>query len=345
MKRRLKALFRVSMALMTLGTFMLIAGLVLGGAGELSKEIKELVHMVRVGVSETVERIPMLETITNYSGFTLVVDMNKDEVSLDINEQYETFSGDCADLSLADVSEVKNLDISVLSGTVTILPSENGQYGFESFQAEEFQCYVSQGTLYLSAFPKKIGKADQDAEIILYVPADAVLDKVLLFGSGQQLIVDTPLEGGTLNISAICGTNRFSKELMFQDVTATVGIGSFYMERLVCDDLKLEVSTADAQINSIETDGVEVSLGMGNVKLEGCIAGNILLNCGMGHLDMVLEGTQDAYNYDISGSAESVRIGSDVLSGMVMERWIDNGSDKTLTLSCAMGSVQIEFKE
>lgn len=346
MKRRLKSLFRISMGLMTLGTVMLIVGLLLGGAGELSKEIKDLVHVVRVGVTQTVERVPMLETITNYSGFTLVVDVNKDdEVSLDINEQYETFSGNCKDLSVADVSEVKNLDISVLTGTVTILPSESGQYGFESFNAEEFQCYVAQDTLYLSAFPKKIGKADQDAEIVLYVPADAMLDKVLVFGSGQQLIVDAPLEGNTLNISAICGTNRFTKDLIFHDVTATVGIGSFYMERLVCDNLKLEVSTADAEIKYVETTDIEASLGMGNLKMEGCTTGDVSLNCGMGHLDMILEGTQEAYNYDISGSAESVQIGSDVLSGMVMERWIDNGAEKKITLSCAMGSVEIEFYE
>ena len=345
MKRRLKALFRISMGFMTLGTIMLIVGLLLGGAGELSREIKSLVHVVRVGVSETVERIPMLETITNFNGFTLVIDVNKDEVSVEVNEQYETFSGNYSDLFVAQISEVRNMDISVLNGTVKIMPSENDYYGIESFDAEEFQCYVTEDTLYLSAFPKKIGKTEPEAEIILYVPQQAEFDKVLLFSSGEEVIVDSRLAGNTLNISAICGMNSFEQDVEFQDVTITAGIGSFNVERLQCDDLKLEVSSADVELNSLETNAVVANLGMGNLKLSGHIAGDIMLNCGMGHMELNLTDSQTAYNYDISGSAESVQIGTDTLTGLMMERWIDNGAEKKITLSCAMGSVKIDFTE
>ena len=95
----------------------------------------------------------------------------------------------------------------------------------------------------------------------------------------------------------------------------------------------------------MEAGSVQMRLGMGTITLQGVTSQDITANCGMGHLEMVLCDSQDSYNYDISGSAESVRIGTDTLAGMVMERWIDNGSDKAITLSCAMGSVEITFKE
>lgn len=341
MKRRLKSLFRLAGGFVILGTVMIIIGLLFGGAGELSKEVKELVHVARIGVSETVERIPLLESITNINGFTLVVD--RDEVSVEVNEQYETLSGDYSDYSIASVAEVKNLDISVTNGICTILPSDNEYFGVESRNAEEFQCYVSGDTLYLSIFPRDFGEKSENAEIVLYVPEGVECNKVLMFCSGEQVMVDTELKGNELNISSICGMNEFREKLVFQDVTATVGIGSFTAEEINCSDLKLEVSTAEAQIGNMEAECVEINLGMGTLSVCGTTSGDIVLNCGMGHFDMVLDDRQDSYNYDISGSAESVQIGTDTLAGMVMERWIDNGSDKQITMSCSMGSVKIEF--
>ena len=74
MRRKIKSLFKIAITCVTVGTIMVIAGLLMGGAGELSKEVTELVHLVRVGVSESVERIPLLERITNINGFTVDID-------------------------------------------------------------------------------------------------------------------------------------------------------------------------------------------------------------------------------------------------------------------------------
>lgn len=344
MKRCLKSLFRIAVSFITLGSVMIIIGLLLGGAGELSREVTELVHVMRVGVSETVERIPLLERITNVNGFTLVVDIDKEDVSVAVNKDFETITGDYSDLKLADATEVTNLNISILNGKCTILPSSNGYFGVESRGAEEYQCYVSEGTLYLSALPKDLDNSEA-AEIILYVPKQHEYGRIFLFCSAEQVAVEVPLKGEELSISSICGMNTFGGELDFEDVIATAGIGSFYIDSLVTDSLKLEVSTAEAVIEELDAGSVDINLGMGTISLQGITAGDIIVNCGMGHLEMVLCCEQEAYNYDISGSAESVQIGTDVLAGMVMERWIDNGSDKQINMSCAMGSVKIEFEQ
>lgn len=345
MKKRLKSLFKISVALVTFGAIITTVGLLLGGAGELSKEVADLVHVFRVGVSETVERIPMLERITNMNDFTLVVDVNQDGVSVEVNEAYETITGDYSDMNLATASEVENLNISIMNGACSILPSTNGNYGIESHGAEEFQCYVADGTLYLSAFPKDFGKANEDTEIILYVPEGMNYGKVLLFGSGEQMSVEVMLTGEELNISSICGENVFTTETEFENITVSAGIGSFVAEEIDAESLKLEISTAAVDVKEFTVDNLEVNLGMGSLSMQGETNGDVVLNCGMGHLEMYLLDEQDAYNYDISGSAESVQIGTDTLAGMVMERWIDNGSDKKITMSCSMGSVKIDFEE
>lgn len=343
MKRHLKSLFKVSMACITMGTIAMMVGLLLGGAGELSREVKELVHVVRTGVSETVERIPMLESLTNINGFTLVVD--KDEVSVDMNEQYETMNGDYVNIELAESSEVQNLNVSILNGTCRIVSTESGYYGVSSTDADDYQCYAENGTLYLNAFPGKFGKVEEDAEIVLYVPENVVLDKVYIFCSGDGFSGEVPLKGKELHLSSIRGDNTFYGSFEFDDVVMNIGVGSFEMNGLTAGDIKLEVSTAEAKFKELYSEGLSVNLGMGSLYIEGDIAGNVELNCGMGSLDMKLMQAQNSYNYDISGSAESVQIGTDTLAGMVMERWIDNGSQRLITLSCAMGSVKIEFAQ
>lgn len=340
MRRKIKSLFKIAITCVTVGAIMVIAGLLMGGAGELSKEVTELVHLVRVGVSESVERIPLLERITNINGFTVDID----EFSVKINEEYETIVGDYTNLSLADASEVTNMDISVFNGTCRIVPSGNDCFGVQSVGAEEFQCYVADGTLYLSVVPQDLGNKEE-SEITLYVPDGHVYQKVFLFCSAEQVEISTSLQGGELNMSSICGSNVVNGEIAFDNTTITAGIGELAVETLVADELKLEISTAEAVVGDMEAGNVEVNLGMGNLEIKGITTGDIILNCGMGHLDMALTCAQEDYNYDISGSAESVQIGTDTLAGMVMERWIDNGAERKITMSCSMGSVAIEFDE
>lgn len=340
MRRKIKSLFKIAITCVTVGAIMVIVGLLMGGAGELSKEVTELVHLVRVGVSESVERIPLLERITNINGFTVDID----EFSVKINEEYETIVGDYTNLSLADASEVTNMDISVFNGTCRIVPSGNDCFGVQSVGAEEFQCYVADGTLYLSVVPQDLGN-EEKSEITLYVPDGHTYQKVFLFCSAEQVEISTSLQGGELNMSSICGSNVVNGEIAFDNTTITAGIGELAVETLVADELKLEISTAKAVIENMAASTMEVNLGMGNLEIKGITTGDIILNCGMGHLDMDLACAQEDYNYDISGSAESVQIGTDTLAGMVMERWIDNGAERKITMSCSMGSVAIEFNE
>ena len=344
MRRRLKSLFRIAVGFVITGVIMMITGLVMGGAGELSKEVKELVHVMRVGISETVERIPLLERITDFSGFTIVVDVDREDVSVEINDAYETIEGDYYNPTVADASEVHNLDISVLNGVCHILPSENGCFGVKSSGAEQYQCYVDEDTLYLNALPKDWGKSEA-AEIILYVPENQEYENVFLFCSGDGVVADVDLKGTEMDVSSICGENGINGKVDFAEMTVTAGIGTLSVKSLYAENLKLEVGTAEVKIENMTVKDAEVNLGVGSIFMQGSFRGDMVLNCGMGSLEMVLSGKQDAYNYDISGSAESVQIGTDMLAGMMMERWIDNGSDQKIILSCAMGSVRIDFEE
>ncbi len=342
MKRRLKSLFRVAIAFVVAGITMMFVGLFFGGAKELSKEVAELVHVVRAGVSAAVERIPMLESVANINGFTLIVD--KDEVSVEVNEEYGTMEGAYSDLQIAFPSEVKELDVSILSGKCEIRPSANGCFGIESSEGQEFQCYVEEETLYVSVFPADWPGNPVDTSLILYIPVDCYFDQILLFFSGEGAEIKAPLYGKELNISSVYGVNSFQEELVFEEASITAGVGTLGMEALTAEEVEIEVSNASVDVQQVDAGSIMASVGMGDLILTGNTTGDMQLNCGMGSVTLVLQTKQDAYNYDISGSAESLSIGTDTLAGMMMERFIDNGAKQTITISCAMGSVLIEFE-
>lgn len=343
MRRHLKSLLKISVILVITGTLMMLFGFLFGGIGELSREVSELAGVVRAGVVQTVERIPMLESIANINGFTLVVD--KEQVSVTVNEQYETLTGDYMNLTLAQSDEVSNLDISVMNGVFYILPSEDDRYGVESKGDVEFQCYVENETLYLSVFPASAYGTKEDAEIILYVPAEEEYDQILLFCSGSSAEIKVPLHGSEMQLSTIRGENKFYNEMMFELFNLNAGMGTVWAEHIVATDMNVDVSNADVTFHNVSAETLSAGVGMGALDICGETTGDISISCGMGNVQMELTGEKDAYNYDISGSAESVQIGTDVLAGMVMERWIDNGSDKKIIMSCSMGNVKIEFNE
>ncbi len=341
MKKHLKSLLKSSVILVILGTVMMMLGILFGGVGELSTQVSELVTVVRTGVVKTVERLPMLDRLANINGFTLVID--KDQVSFTVNEKYETLTGDYQNFNLAKSDEVNNLDISVLSGDFSVLPSENGQYGVECRGDAQFQCYVEDETLFLGVFPTSTVGGHDMAEVILYVPAEESYEKIFLFCSGNETEIKVPLRGEEMQLSVICGNNAFEEEITVEQFNMNVGVGSVEIEQVSATDINVEVSNAEVDLENITADSLSVSVGMGTLVLNGETSGNIDISCGMGNLQMMLRGMQEEYNYDISGSAESVQIGSDTLAGMVMERWIDNGSNKKITMSCSMGNVKIEF--
>lgn len=343
MKKQLKAIFKISVSFVAFGMVIMLAGLLLGGAKELGTETVEAFYVFKGGVAEVIESIPALERVFNINGFTLVVD--KDNVTFEVNEEYETMSGDCFNCEIAEASQVENLYVIVFNGKCRLLPSDNGYFGVESRDAANFQCYEADGTLYLCIFPKSNLFSGKNSEVTLFVPEGVEYDKIYMLCSGEQMEVACALKGKDFDLDSVCGENSFAGNLSFENTSISAGIGKLEMNGLSSKSMNLEVNTAEVTIRGMEVVTMAANLSMGSITINGTTKSDAVLVCGMGSLDMTLAGGQTEYNYDISGSAESLQIGTDTLAGMVLERWIDNGADKKIVVTCSMGSVKIGFQQ
>ena len=65
----------------------------------------------------------------------------------------------------------------------------------------------------------------------------------------------------------------------------------------------------------------------------------------MGNLNFTLEGAEDDYNYDVDCGMGSVKIGSKRYNDLGDEFETDHDSSSTVSISCAMGTVNVDFTE
>ena len=84
---------------------------------------------------------------------------------------------------------------------------------------------------------------------------------------------------------------------------------------------------------------------MGHLYLEGAVGDKAEMECAMGSLEMVIEGSQTDFNYDVECGMGNIDLGRSSYSGVAQDKRIDNGAEKRMVIECAMGDVDISFTE
>ena len=97
-------------------------------------------------------------------------------------------------------------------------------------------------------------------------------------------------------------------------------------------------------MNNVAVDELNLEVGMGESRVEGSVAEEIDIECGMGRTQLVLTDKEEDFNYDISCAAGNVNIGNRSYAAVAEDTYIDNDASRDCTLECAMGSIDISFK-
>ena len=86
-------------------------------------------------------------------------------------------------------------------------------------------------------------------------------------------------------------------------------------------------------------------MGTGNVDLENLNVQNLEADCGIGNIDLDINGKESDYDYEISCSAGAVDIGDSSYSGIGHEKKISNpGASGKMDLDCGVGNITVDFE-
>lgn len=145
-------------------------------------------------------------------------------------------------------------------------------------------------------------------------------------------------EGDTLNIEMDLENNRINnagtiilylpRDAKFYEMDISVGAGSL-----------------KSNLQSVHAENADVVVAAGAVEIQGIMAQEMNLECGMGSATLVLCGVQEDYNYSLECGMGEVKIAGENHSGIAVEQQIDHGAAKNLDIECGMGSVEVKFEK
>ena len=143
-------------------------------------------------------------------------------------------------------------------------------------------------------------------------------------------------EGDTLNIETDLESNRINQAgtiilYLPQDV-------KFY-------EMDISAGSLKSKLQSVHAENADIAVAAGAAEIQGIMAQEMYLECGVGSATLTLHGAQEDYNYSLECGMGEVKIAEGRYSGIGVEQQIDHGAAKNLDIECGMGSVEVKFEK
>ncbi len=180
-------------------------------------------------------------------------------------------------------------------------------------------------------------------------------------------------DGDTLLLEDHRGTRRknslileiYVPERTLEKIELDLGATEFYAESLQAEKLDLDLGAGQSQIEKIEAQKVELEIGAGELLLRNLNAsekaflgvgtgllevnsfagGDLELDCGVGSLDICVQGKETDYNYTLSCGIGSITLNNDDYSGLGREKIINNDAKKEISMECGIGNITLKCVE
>ena len=111
----------------------------------------------------------------------------------------------------------------------------------------------------------------------------------------------------------------------------------------VFKNAEFEIGAGEIIVEHMSVQKCDASVGVGNFEYHGSILKHGDVECGMGNVELYLEGNEEDYNYEIDCGVGNIDIGDYSIGGVATERTINNHADRLLEIECGMGNVTIDF--
>ena len=246
----------------------------------------------------------------------------------DINEAsvfddgHEVWEGDVKKTQV-NQEDVDALEIHVGGNSLEVKVSEDDYYYIEQKGEGKLQAYEENNALYIKAVVNKVSGKKEGPQIILYVPADADLEKI-----------NVELGAGTVVAS----------ELNAKTVEIDLGAGYLEWKSLNADSLLVDIDAGKVVVKDAKLGDLEVDCAAGDCQVQGELQGNAEVECAAGNVSLSPVGKETEFNYDLKCTVGSIQVGDVEVSEMNETKKMDNGASKTMELSVSAGNIEVEFE-
>lgn len=208
---------------------------------------------------------------------------------------------------------------------------ESGEYTFEDVTGEDLKIIVGAGQLQVKTYSEEVIKL----EVGEY-------DKMQCFKDGDCITVI----GGVVENGSDSGMILYLPEdVVYDEVLVEVGAGSIDVNGLTAHEAKFEVGMGYIIVENTKVTSLTTEVGMGEIIFSGSADGDVSVDCGMGSVNMTLDGKSEVYNYELKCGMGSLSVEDVYYIAGIGEQDVDNGAEKEMEISCAMGNVEVKFSK
>ena len=223
-------------------------------------------------------------------------------------------------------SDTRNLWIDLTFAEVTISCGEGDEIYLKTGNGKEYLDIETDEDTLIIRDTRNYQQYSRDKALVLdIVLPDRSFDEIMLDLGGSEVTaealwandIEIDIGGGTLTAEAIQGF----------DVSVSLGAGTVYAD-------------------SLKTSGTaELSTGTGEISVSSFAGADLDLECGIGSLDLTVQGQETDYDYDLECGMGEIQIGEESYSGIARGASIDNGSGRLITAECGIGDIVLNFAE
>ena len=110
--------------------------------------------------------------------------------------------------------------------------------------------------------------------------------------------------------------------------------------------MSVSLGAGTVYADSLKTSGTaELSAGTGEISVSSFAGADLDLECGIGSLELTVQGQETDYDYDLECGMGEIQIGEESYSGIARGASIDNGSGRLITAECGIGDIVLNFAE
>lgn len=186
----------------------------------------------------------------------------------------------------------------------------------------------------------------QNAEIFLYATKDT--DELQYYIDQEKDIAR--VDGNTLKLEDKTSSKDrillevYLPEGMLREIEIEAAAGVITADRIIADSVSVEVDAASVQIDElIVTREADLHVEAGKMVIGYFDGPKLDVDCAMGSIMVVCEGSEDDYNYEMECGMGQILFGQESYSGIGEEIRIQNGGHKMIEAECDMGEIILEF--
>ncbi len=236
--------------------------------------------------------------------------------------------------------DIQSIKLDVKYGHVSIKEGDEFAAEISNVVEDGFQGYVEEGTWYL----KQSGTAANTINFFgIYMPLSFGFD---YDDYNPKIVITVPADFMAENLVIDLGAGEIEvEELNTKNAEFDIGAGSMEIRRLnVTDKISCEVGAGELVVKKLQAKNADFECGVGSMRITGEILGDLYADCGMGEIQLDLNGNEDDYNYDVSCGIGDISLNDHHYSFSADDRIRNKDAIGTYKLNCSVGSLQVTIK-